>query len=364
MRYGTTQRLVNNRTVLVAAAANESATNGSSAWWPPVASHSSSGYGCSVTNTLVNPAVSAARATSAIASALTNSSPKSTRSVERPTWNFMSPRCRRSVLRGSTTFGQRGVSSRPGAAPHVYPRRVTGIGARGVPELRLSGELATFRDRVRAFLRAEMDRMRRERRRDFRDLTGWAESAERELLERAGRAGLVGVSLPAEYGGGGRPRSWQAVVSFEAAAHDAPLIDTAAVLVAPSVIEFGSDEQRASFVPAAAAGTATACIAYTETGAGSDLARVVTTAVDDGAGRLRARRREGARDRRAQGRLVLHHRPYRSTVVGNTRPLDVPRRDGHAGGGGRTGPDGQRLDARHGPIRTRIGAGHGAARHA
>jgi alkylation response protein AidB-like acyl-CoA dehydrogenase len=161
---------------------------------------------------------------------------------------------------------------------------VTGIGARGVPELCLSGELAAFRDRARAFLRAEMDRMRLERRRDFFDLTGWDADAERELLARAGATGLVGVSLPVEYGGGGRPRSWQAVVSFEAAAHDAPLIDTAAVLVAPSVLGFGSDEQRTSFVPAAAAGTTTACIAYTEAGAGSDLARVATTAVDDGQG--------------------------------------------------------------------------------
>ena len=55
------------------------------------------------------------------------------------------------------------------------------------------------------------------------------------------------------------------------------------MLVAPSVIEFGSDEQRASS-PAAAAGTTTACIAYTEAGAGSDLAWVATTAVDDGRG--------------------------------------------------------------------------------
>jgi alkylation response protein AidB-like acyl-CoA dehydrogenase len=154
----------------------------------------------------------------------------------------------------------------------------------GVPELLLSDDLAAFRDRLRAFLCDEMDRARREGRRDFDDLTGWDAGTERQLLERAGRAGFVGVSLPSEYGGGGRPRSWQAVVSFEAAYHDAPLIDTAAVLVAPSVLEFGSDEQRASFVPAAARGTTTACIAYTESGAGSDLARVATTATDDGRG--------------------------------------------------------------------------------
>jgi alkylation response protein AidB-like acyl-CoA dehydrogenase len=161
---------------------------------------------------------------------------------------------------------------------------VTDRGARHVPDLRLSGEIVAFRERVRAFLRVEMDRVRREDRRDFGDLTGWDETVERELLERAARAGFLGVSLPEGYGGGGRPRSWQAVVSFEAAYHDAPLIDTAAVLVAPSVLEFGSDAQRTSFVPAAAAGTTTACIAYTEAGAGSDLARVATTAVDDGRG--------------------------------------------------------------------------------
>jgi alkylation response protein AidB-like acyl-CoA dehydrogenase len=129
-----------------------------------------------------------------------------------------------------------------------------------------------------------MERAHRDGHRDDRDLTGWDEGFERGLLERAGREGILGVSLPAEFGGGGRPRSWQAVVSFEAAYHDAPLIDTAAALVAPSVLEFGSDAQRASFLPAAAAGTTTACIAYTEEGAGSDLARVATTATDDGRG--------------------------------------------------------------------------------
>jgi alkylation response protein AidB-like acyl-CoA dehydrogenase len=118
--------------------------------------------------------------------------------------------------------------------------------------------------------------------RDRRDLTGWDETFERSMLARAAAARLLGVSVPREYGGGGHPRSWQAVVSFEAAYHDAPLIDTAAVLVAPTVLAFGSDEQRERFLPAATAGSCIACIAYTEAGAGSDLANIATTAADDG----------------------------------------------------------------------------------
>ncbi len=71
------------------------------------------------------------------------------------------------------------------------------------------------------------------------------------------------------------------MVSFEAAYHDAPMIDTAAVLVAPTVLAFGSDAQRRQFLPAATSGSCTACIAYTEAGAGSDLANITTTAVAD-----------------------------------------------------------------------------------
>jgi alkylation response protein AidB-like acyl-CoA dehydrogenase len=73
-------------------------------------------------------------------------------------------------------------------------------------------------------------------------------------------------------------------VSYEAAYHDAPLIDTAAVLVAPTVTEFGSAAQRDTIVRAACAGTINACIAYTEPDAGSDLANVVTVATSDGDG--------------------------------------------------------------------------------
>ena len=76
-----TSTCVCTRSRVVAAATKESATNGSSAWWPPVRSQRSSGAGWSVTKAASKPQPLAARAISAIASALTNSSPCATRSV-------------------------------------------------------------------------------------------------------------------------------------------------------------------------------------------------------------------------------------------------------------------------------------------
>ncbi len=151
---------------------------------------------------------------------------------------------------------------------------------RGLPGLTFDPEVEAFRVEVRDFL----DRALVGGTRDSSDLTGWDEAFEREVLHAAGEAGFLGISLPVELGGGGKPPSWQAAVSYEAAYHDAPLIDTAAVLVAPTVATFGTDAQRDTIVRAACAGTINACIAYTEAGAGSDLSNVATSghARDDG----------------------------------------------------------------------------------
>ena len=155
---------------------------------------------------------------------------------------------------------------------------------RGLTDFRLPPELVAFREELRAFLRAELAPDATRGHRDLRDLTGWDDQFERAMLRRAGDAGFLGVSLPPEYGGGGHPPSWLALVSYEAAYHDAPLIDTAVGLVAPTVLAFGSTAQRDAFLPAAVAGTVNACIAYTEAGAGSDLSNITTTADADGDG--------------------------------------------------------------------------------
>ncbi len=145
---------------------------------------------------------------------------------------------------------------------------------RALPGLKLEPEAELFRAEVRAFLSNSLASGTR----DLSDLTGWDATFEREVVRAAGAAGFLGVSLPVELGGGGRPPSWQAAVSYEAAYHDAPLIDTAAVLVAPTVAAFGTDAQRDTIVRAACEGTVNACIAYTEPGAGSDLSSIATTA--------------------------------------------------------------------------------------
>jgi alkylation response protein AidB-like acyl-CoA dehydrogenase len=155
---------------------------------------------------------------------------------------------------------------------------------RGLPGLTLDPDAEAFRADVRAFLAEALAPGRADGRRDRTDLTGWDEAFEREVVRAAGQAGILGVSLPVALGGGGRPPSWQAAVSYEAAYHDAPLIDTAAVLVAPTVAAFGTEAQRDAVVRAACAGTVNACIAYTEAGAGSDLSNVATSASEQGDG--------------------------------------------------------------------------------
>lgn len=146
----------------------------------------------------------------------------------------------------------------------------------------LPPDLVKFQQQARAFYAREMASPEARQHRDRRDLTGYGETFERGLLQRAGAAGILGVSLPEEYGGGGKPLSYKAVGDFEASYHDAPAVDTGVTLIAPALLAFGSPEQKRRLLPRIAAGEVTACIAYTERNAGSDLANIETFAELDG----------------------------------------------------------------------------------
>jgi alkylation response protein AidB-like acyl-CoA dehydrogenase len=99
-----------------------------------------------------------------------------------------------------------------------------------------------------------------------------------------GAAGWIGLGLPLDVGGRGASLVQQVVFAEEYARAGAParMGHIGENLVAPTLVEYGSDDQRARFLPPILAGEELWCQGYSEPGAGSDLANVATRAVLDG----------------------------------------------------------------------------------
>ncbi|TCJ39702.1 acyl-CoA dehydrogenase family protein [Parafrankia sp. BMG5.11] len=107
-----------------------------------------------------------------------------------------------------------------------------------------------------------------------------------EFSRKLGAAGLLGLTLPQEYGGGGKGPFARFVVVEELLAAGAPvgahwIADRQS---APLILNFGTEAQRQSYLPRICHGDALFCIGMSEPGAGSDLAAVRTRAepVDGG----------------------------------------------------------------------------------
>lgn len=98
----------------------------------------------------------------------------------------------------------------------------------------------------------------------------------RALAER----GWVGLTLPTEYGGGGRGHFARFVLIEELLAAGAPVAAhwIAERQSAPLILRYGTEEQRRFFVPRICRGEAFFCIGMSEPGSGSDLASVRTRA--------------------------------------------------------------------------------------
>jgi acyl-CoA dehydrogenase len=137
-------------------------------------------------------------------------------------------------------------------------------------------ELATLRDSVRDFLRADRDEFGWEPGVDSW-LAGWDEG----FSARLGAAGFVGLTIPKSYGGHGRGHLHRYVVAEELLAAGAPVAAhwTADRQVAPGLLAYGTEEQRSRLLPRIAAGQFYSSIGMSEHGAGSDLAAVQTKAV-------------------------------------------------------------------------------------
>ena len=111
-----------------------------------------------------------------------------------------------------------------------------------------------------------------------------AGKVDRETWLKAGREGLLCVTLPTEYGGGGGDFGHAAVLNEE--------INRAGVsglgfavhsdIIAPYIARLGNEEQKQRWLPKVCSGESILAIGMTEPGTGSDLKAVRTTAIRDG----------------------------------------------------------------------------------
>jgi citronellyl-CoA dehydrogenase len=108
----------------------------------------------------------------------------------------------------------------------------------------------------------------------------------KELFPKLGKAGLLGVSKPTEYGGMGLDYSYSMVMAEELGhihCGGVPLaIGVHTDMCTPALAKLGSDELRKEFLTPSIAGDLIGCIGVSEVGAGSDVASLKTTARKDG----------------------------------------------------------------------------------
>jgi citronellyl-CoA dehydrogenase len=108
----------------------------------------------------------------------------------------------------------------------------------------------------------------------------------KELFPKLGKAGLLGVSKPTEYGGMGLDYSYSMVMAEELGhihCGGVPLaIGVHTDMCTPALAKLGSDELRKEFLTPSIAGDMIGCIGVSEVGAGSDVASLKTTARKDG----------------------------------------------------------------------------------
>ena len=147
-------------------------------------------------------------------------------------------------------------------------------------DLRFTPEEVAFRDEMRSFFRGNIPASTRERlgagRHVGRD--AWVES--QQILNKAG---LAVPHWPVQYGG----RGWSPIQLFiyneEMLKENVPApLPFGTHMVGPVIIAFGTEEQKAHYLPRIANMDDWWCQGFSEPGAGSDLASLKTKAVRDG----------------------------------------------------------------------------------
>jgi alkylation response protein AidB-like acyl-CoA dehydrogenase len=141
-------------------------------------------------------------------------------------------------------------------------------------------DVETFRARARTWLAERMPR--REGRREMAQDERVARN--RELQRTLFDGGFAGIVFPTEYGGQGLTPQHQRAFTEESAPYEMPLLFNVPTLgiLAPTLLEFGSEEQKQRHLPAILRGDELWVQFLSEPSGGSDLAGCITRATQDG----------------------------------------------------------------------------------
>jgi acyl-CoA dehydrogenase len=140
----------------------------------------------------------------------------------------------------------------------------------------LDSDLDSFRELAHSFCQKELA--------PNQERWSAAKQVDRELWNKAGEVGLLCLSIPEEYGGGGGTFAHEAVLLEEQAraGDDAWGHVVHSGIVAHYVNSCGTEDQKKRWLPKLASGELVSAIAMTEPGTGSDLQNVKTKAIRDG----------------------------------------------------------------------------------
>jgi isovaleryl-CoA dehydrogenase len=134
-------------------------------------------------------------------------------------------------------------------------------------------EHRSLREMVRSFVEAEVDPQALEYNRE--------EKFNHELIKKLGPLGLLGITADTEYGGSGMDATAVAIISEELASSDPAFCLSAlahAMLFINNLNQNGNHEQKLKYLPSACTGATVGGMCMSESGAGTDVMGMATTA--------------------------------------------------------------------------------------
>ena len=153
-------------------------------------------------------------------------------------------------------------------------------------DLDQASETEAFREEVRQFIAQNFPEELKHKGNALASVEGPAQETEAQKAwrEAMGSRGWGTPTWPAEYGGGGLSRKQAAILNEEMAKAGAynPIGGMGVMMFGPTLLEYGSEEQKQEHIPPICRGEIRWCQGYSEPNAGSDLANLQTTAEDKG----------------------------------------------------------------------------------